>query len=166
MAELYTEWIVKRKAPVYAIAAKIGMIVLTGIPTLLVVSGIVWWMIIPAVIFGYITYLLFLNYDLEYEYVFVNGELDIDKIMGRSRRKRCLTIDMENIDIIAAEGSYLLDSHKNGKYKQLDFSSNIKENKKYVIYGNYKNESTRIIFEPNEKMLDNMKSISPRKVNI
>lgn len=164
--ELYTEWIVKRKAPVYAIPAKIGMILLTAIPTLLVLTGIVWWMIIPAVIFGYLTYRVFLNFDLEFEYVFVNGELDIDKIMGKSRRKRCMTIDMENIEIIAAEGSHLLDGYKNRKYKHMDFSSNNKDNKKYLLYGNYKNESTSILIEPNEKMLDSMRSISPRKVNI
>lgn len=166
MAELYTEWIVKRKTPVYAIPAKIGLIVLTGIPALLAITGIVWWMIIPALIFGYITYRLFLNWDLEYEYVFVNGELDIDKIMGKAKRKRCLTIDMENIEVVAPEGSHLLDSYKNMKYKHMDFSSAIKENKKYVIYGNHKNESTCIVFEPNEKMLDNMRSVSPRKINL
>ncbi|NLZ81692.1 MAG: hypothetical protein GX913_07850 [Clostridiales bacterium] len=166
MGELYTEWIVKKKTPVYAIPAKIAMIILTGIPALLALTGIVWWMIIPAVIFGYITYRLFMNWDIEYEYVFVNGELDIDKIMGKSRRRRCLTIDMEDIEIIAAEGSHFLDSYKNKKCKQMDFSSSIKENKKYLIYGNHKNESTRIVFEPNEKMLDNMRSVSPRKVNL
>lgn len=166
MAELYTEWIVKKKAPVYTIPAKIAMIVLTAIPALLTITGIVWWMIIPTVIFGYLTYRLFLNWDLEYEYVFVKGELDIDKIMGKARRRRCISIDMGNIEIIAPEDSHLLDSYKNKKSKQMDFSSGIKENKRYVAFGNYKNESTCIIFEPNEKMLDNMKSMAPRKVNL
>ncbi len=27
--------------------------------------------------------------DVEYEYLFVNGDLDIDKIMNKARRKRC-----------------------------------------------------------------------------
>lgn len=33
--------------------------------------------------------LMFRNLNVEYEYVFVNGDLDIDKIMNKARRKGC-----------------------------------------------------------------------------
>lgn len=166
MSDLYSEWIVKRKAPAWGFPAKIGMILLTAVLFFLSFTGILWFLVIIAGITGYLTYLLALNCDLEYEYIFVKGELDIDKIMGKQKRKRCAVLDMEQIDVIAPEGSYALDAFKNDNYKKMDFSSGIADHKKYVIYGNYKNEKVCVLFEPNEKMLQDMRNSSPRKVNL
>ncbi len=36
------------------------------------------------------------NYDVEYEYLIVNGEFDIDKILAKKRRKKMLTVNVNN----------------------------------------------------------------------
>lgn len=166
MDDLYSEWIVKRKTPVWAFPIKIMMMLFTIVLFLIALGRAMWLLIIIAAAFGYLTYFIGLNLDLEYEYLFVKGELDIDKIMGKQTRKKCLVLDMDQIDVIAPEDSYALDAFKNDSYKKMDFSSRIAEHKKYVIYGNYKNQKVCVLFEPSEQMLQDMKNSSPRKVNL
>lgn len=164
MSDLYSEWIVKRKKPAWAFAAKTALICLTVLFALATMTGILWFMLIPAVAMGYLTYRLSLNWDLEYEYTFVKGELDIDKIMAKSKRKRCCVVNMDQTEIVAPEGAHQLDSFKDTPCKTMDFSSHIAENKKYIMYTSYQNEMVKIIFEPNERMLDDMWNTAPRKV--
>lgn len=38
------------------------------------------------------------NYDVEYEYLIVNGEFDIDKIMAKKRRKKMLTVKVGDFE--------------------------------------------------------------------
>jgi len=54
------------------------------------VFGIGWGMIV-----------LVRRLDLEFEYIVTNGEMDVDKIMGRRSRKRLFTIDCRAFDILA-----------------------------------------------------------------
>lgn len=162
MSELYSEWIVKKKSPSWAFAAKVLLIILTVAVTVL--AMVMPLLFIAAIALGYLTYRLSLSWNLEYEYTYVNGELDIDKIMAKSRRKRCTVLSMEQTEIVAPEGASQLDNYKNTPCKTMDFSSGIAENKKYVIYASYNNEMVKVIFEPNERMLNDMWNTSPRKV--
>ena len=41
------------------------------------------------------------SFDLEFEYLYVNGELDVDKIMSKTKRKRVARIDMDKVELIA-----------------------------------------------------------------
>ena len=45
-------------------------------------------LLVPAIALGVACYFVIPKTDLEYEYLFVNGELDIDMIMSKSKRKR------------------------------------------------------------------------------
>lgn len=164
MSDLYSEWIVKRKKPVWAPFAKGGLLTLTVLCFLLSFTGILWFMVLVGAGLGYLTYRLSLEWDLEYEYTFVKGELDIDKIMGKSRRKRCIVVDLERTEIVAPIQSHALDSFQNNKCKEYDFSSHMPEAKPYVIYATVKNEMARILFEPSERMLNDMRNTAPRKV--
>ncbi|MBO5279548.1 MAG: hypothetical protein J6B06_08685 [Lachnospiraceae bacterium] len=163
MSDLYSEWIVKKKSPSWAFAAKVALVIVTAILVLLSMMGFV-ILLIPAVVVGYLTYRLSMNWDLEYEYTFVKGEIDIDKIMAKSRRKRCAVFNMEQAEIIAPEGAHQLDNYKNTPCKTMDFSSGIAENKKYIMYTSHNNEMVKVILEPSERMLEDMWNTSPRKV--
>lgn len=164
MSDLYSEWMVKRKKPVWAPLAKVGLITLTVLCFLSSFTGVLWFMVLVAAGLGYLTYRLSLEWDLEYEYTFVKGELDIDKIMGKSKRKRCIVVDLENTEIVAPVNSHALDAYQSKKCKEYDFSSHMPEAKPYVIYATVKNEMSKILFEPNERMLNDMRNTAPRKV--
>ena len=50
--------------------------------------------------------LMFRNLNVEYEYVFVNGDLDIDKIMNKARRKkRMSSVDADQMELLAPVGA-------------------------------------------------------------
>lgn len=162
MSDTYTELIVKRKTPTTYVVLKgvlIGVTVVTFLLGLL--NQIAFFAGIVLVV---IDYFLFTSWDLEFEYLYVNGTLDIDKIMSKSKRKRIRSLDMEKLEIIAPVNSHHLDSYKNGKFKELDVSSGVKEHKLYVMVINDNNERLKITFEPNDKILDNIRTIAPRKV--
>lgn len=103
-----------------------------------------------------------LNY--EYEYVFCDGQLDFDKIMGRIKRKRMLRVDFEHLEVAAPEGSHELDQWKNAKLIEKDFTSYRKDITPYVLIIHKGNELLKIKFEPSKKMIDCMKNKAPRKV--
>ena len=61
---------------------------------------------IIAVAFGVLDYFVFQWTSIEYEYLYLDKEITIDKIMAKTRRKRVLTIDVNKIEILAPEKSY------------------------------------------------------------
>jgi len=168
MGDLYSECIIKRKTPMYTVAVKLLLMIAVFIALTFMVLTLSIIPFLIAVAFGIGLYFYSTGVDLEYEYTFVNGELDIDKIMGKARRRRVLAFDFGHLEIMAAGKSHLVDSYRQKQCKTYDFSSHNSANsdKVYVIYGTDKNEMIRILIEPNEKMLNDMRNNAPRKVNI
>ena len=58
--------------------------------------------------------------------------------------------------------------HADLKYHQvektLDYSSQIPEHKTYTMVTKWKGQKVKVVFEPNEKLLNSMRDIAPRKV--
>ena len=103
--------------------------------------------------------------DMEYEYIFVDGQLDFDKIMGGSKRKSDLRIDFENVEIMAPIGSHTLDSYKQTNIKNKDYTSRDKDIKPYVIIFRKEDTAYRILFEPSKEMIEAIKRKAPRKLS-
>ena len=80
MDDFYTEQLIKKQADSKDTLKKVGLIALTVVSVLLVFVIPV-GIILPVVMIV-IDVLMFRNLNVEYEYVFVNGDLDIDKIMN------------------------------------------------------------------------------------
>ena len=110
-------------------------------------------------------FFLFPSLDIEYEYVFVDGQIDFDRITGKSRRKTILRIDFDQVEIMAPLNSPVLDSYNHMQLEKKDFSSLSKDSKPYVIIANVDNKKMKIMFEPSEKMLAMIKQKSPRKIS-
>ena len=85
MNDSYAEWLVKRKAPAYTIIIKAVLIALCAVSAFLALMTVFGILILTAV--GAATYFIFQNLNLEFEYLIVNDQITIDKIMGRARRK-------------------------------------------------------------------------------
>ena len=69
--------------------------------TIFTEGGFNWISIATAVIFGGVTYLIWRykdNYRTEYEYTFTNGDLDVSKVLGNSRRKYLTSLPMKNVE--------------------------------------------------------------------
>jgi hypothetical protein len=162
MNQLYAEAGVKRKETTVSMALRALLVIGAVVGALLMLLGglfgILGIVIIAIMIF------LFPKLNIEYEYVFVDGQIDFDRISGKAKRKTMLRIDMEQVDIIAPEGSHALDSYNNVQVERRDFSSGDKNSKSYIIIANKEEKKYRIAFEPNEKMLSMIKQKNPRKL--
>lgn len=162
MNETYVECLVKRKTPGYMSFLKILLIMLT---VGFVLVGMVFIIaLIPAILFGVAAYFVYMNTDLEYEYLYLDRELTVDKVMAKSKRKRAAVYSLDKMEIVAPVKSWHLDNFKNRQTcKNVDYSSGEEKqpDKRFVFYyeGNQK-----VIFEPSEEMVKAMQFVAPRKV--
>ena len=100
--------------------------------------------------------------DVEYEYVYFNGNIDIDKIMAKQFRKHLVSAGFHEVEVIAPTGSLEIQQYR--KVKKYNYSSRKKGNKTYQMVINHKGKRARIVFEPKEELLTEMKLAAPRKV--
>lgn len=163
MSENYVELLVKKENTMKGTLARVLMIALTASVALLALAGGGLIFFIVAVALGVGTYLIWLNTDVEYEYLYVEKELSIDKIMAKTKRKKVATFDMERMEMLAPANSYHLDDYKNRSFKESDYSSGIKKqpDKRFVlIYDG----TQRIYLSEDTKLAEVVRSIAPRKV--
>ena len=118
--------------------------------------------LVVAIIFG-ASYLV-KSMNLEYEYILTNNELDVDKIMNKERRKRCFTIDLKEINVMAHIDNDQRKPEFEGASKTIDISSGEKGANTYVIVSQVKDELTKIIIEPNDDMKKEIFKQAPSKV--
>lgn len=109
---------------------------------------------------------LFPRLNLIYEYIYCDGQLDFDKIMGGAKRKQVLRIDFEQVEILAKANSHALDGYTYVQLDVKDFSSKNKDVIPYVLVVSVGERKTKILFEPNEKMINVIKQKYPRKVSM
>lgn len=163
MNEVYAEWLVKRKTPYYAYILTAVMAAITAICAFFALTGgIIGTVLMLAA--GFATYLVSRNFNLEFEYLYVTGQLSIDKIMGRSKRKTAWEGTMEEIKVIAPSDSYVLKDYRIANSKKLDFSSGVPNVKTYTIIHQSGANATEVIFEPNDRLLQCFRQTAPRKV--
>ena len=93
----------------------------------------------------------------EYEYIFTDGEIDIDVISGKTRRKRMITIKPEQIVSVEkyTDGCMqrLLTPDVKNKH---DFSSG-NHHTSYVIMANINSTKTLIVLSPTERFIESWK---------
>lgn len=164
MNESYAECGVKRKQTIKDYLIKALMIFL--ILFILLYGGyfIQMYSFTVAVAITAICIFWFPRMRIEYEYVYCDGQLDIDKISGNVKRKTILRINFEKVEIVAPHNSHALDSYNNNpQLKVKDFTSLLKDKNVYALI--LRDQTlTKILFEPNEKMLECMKQKTPRKI--
>ena len=164
MSDLYYELLVKKESTAKDAVIRYGLIVLTAVMVLggLLISPI---LLIAAIALGVACYFVIPKTDLEFEYLFVNGELDVDMVMSKSKRKKANSISMEQTDIVAPLKSHRMDYYNgNQKMKTLDYSSGNPEHKHYAMITRLNNESCRVIIEPDDRMIQAIKNSAPGKV--
>lgn len=168
MGDIFEEQLIKRETPLkyqfYKGALVLGVVAI-ALAGMLIPNGRI---LMPlAVIAAFGAYYVMQNWNLEYEYTFVNGELDIDKIMSQANRKRVISVDVKNLEIMALDQSHGLDGYRHGKYDEYDCTS-LKAEPEYPVYvmifQNEDGKKVKIRLEPNDKIVSAIKKMAPRKV--
>ena len=163
MNETYVECLVKKQSNIGMKLLKILSMMIAVVFVLLGMLTLLWPALIVGAVAGIAAYFIYLNADLEYEYLYLDKEITVDKVMARTKRKRAAKYDMERMEIFAPLHSHHLDSYKNRKVKTVDFSSGV-SGQPEVRYAMYYEGGLKIILEPNQEMVKAMKNAAPRKV--
>lgn len=165
MNDSYAEVSVKKKPSPSSWLIKIAMGVLTG--AVLIFGNMFLGMLsmVLAVVLVIACVIVFPYLNVEYEYVYVDGQLDFDKIFSGNKRKTALRIDFENVEMMAPMNSHALDSYTHQQVKTMDFSSGEDNAKVYCIAVRKGEQLTVIMCEPSDKMIALIKQKYPRKIS-
>ncbi len=162
MDDLYVECLVERKPnPAQALIKGLvyGLTVISlfagvALSPVFFIAGIglilVIWLVLPML-------------NLEFEYLYVSKSLTVDKIFSKEKRKKAAEYDLEKMEIFAEKGAYQLDEYKNIKTVDRDYTSHIADRPVWILIVRNGNDVERLYLEPNEKLIDAMKSQFPRK---
>ena len=163
MSETYVECLVKKKT-------SSGMMFLRMLTIAMAVAFLfagLFLFILQALLVGLAmavaAYFVYMNTDLEYEYLYLDKEITIDKVMAKTKRKGVTKYEIESMEILAPIKSWHLDEYKNRTVKTVDYSSGV-ENQPDMRYAMYYDGGIRVILEPSMDMVKAIKNIAPRKV--
>ena len=162
MSDAYCECMVAAKRKPLMSFLKYLLISLTAVFGILGLAGffILWFV---AIALGVGTYFLSIYCDVEYEYLYLDKEIVVDKIYHQTKRKRFATYSLDKIEILAPMKSWHLDAYKNRQFKEEDISSGV-EKQPETRYLFYYNGEKKVIFEPDEEMVKLLRNVAPRKV--
>ena len=164
MNQQYAEAGVKRKDTAATTGLRLLMFLGILISFILIILGQLLSYI--GIVIIVLVFIFYPRLSVEYEYVFVDGQLDFDKISGKNKRKTMLRIDFDSVEIMAPYNSPALDSYNNMQLEKKDFSSLSKDSKPYAIIASDGSKKMKILFEPSEKMLTMIRQKNARKVVI
>lgn len=164
MGDMYREILVKKKT---SGGAKFLKGLMTTMTVLCLLAGfVIPVLLVGAVVFGLLTYFVAPKLDVEYEYLYVNGELDIDAIYSRQKRKRVGSYDVSELEILAPAKSHALDSYLNNGAKVTDYTSGDEHVKSYIMVFNKEKGRQIIKTEIDDVIIGDLHRVAPRKVNL
>ncbi|MDO4621928.1 MAG: DUF6106 family protein [Eubacteriales bacterium] len=163
MGDTFTEVIVPVKRNAGSYALQTSMVILTVFCLgmgMFAVSLLMW---VGAALIA-ADWFVFRRLNLEYEYSYANGDLDIAKIYSKQTRKNVCSIALADVIAAAPEGSSHLDSYR--KLPTIDYTTGTAEDMKkaFVIVANIKDKPTRLLLMPNEKIMKDMRTRGANKV--
>lgn len=161
--DIYLEELVKRRSePKYAFVKGLCVFLIAAVTVLAYFISSLFLFV--AFFLGLGSYYLFQTFDVEYEYTYVNGQLDIDKIYGKARRKQMVSLQMEQLEMLGVQNAHEMDSLRNMKCTVYDATANEPDHVVYEMYVHTEKGLVKVLFEPKEELLDAIRQLSPRKV--
>lgn len=134
-------------------------VIFMGIPVLFFVGGVG---IILSII-GICLFVYFLGYrNMEYEYTFTNGNIEVAVIYNASRRKELMHFEMDQVTMVVPEKSERI-SHENF-VKTHNFTSGNKNRAGIAFVVEINGNKELVLIEPNEKSLEHIKGFAKNKM--
>lgn len=161
MNDIYTEQLLKKQPAGKDKRIKFILIVLT-LGVVVMTLGNPLWLLGILIMIG-VDVWVFRSLNVEYEYLYINGNLDVDKIMSKSRRKKVFEMEINDLEVMALRGEAELKMYQG--LKAQDYSSGNTNSRQYEMIVIQNGEKKRIIFEPNDVIVDGMRMLAPRKVH-
>ena len=114
-----------------------------------------------AVGVAYGAYYLFSSRRVEYEYIVTNGEIDIDKITAKRKRKRLVTVSAKTFE---AFGPYAEDVKIDNGVTTIEATDNTGLNVYYATFRHPSLGNALLLFSPDERVLSAVTPYLPRTI--
>lgn len=164
MGDLYAEVLVKRGTTGMGKVLKNGLVVLFALSVLLALF-LDYHFLVPAIVFAAACVFLVPRLDLEFEYLLVNQELDVDKIFAKSKRKKAAQFHLGEMELFAPlQSGRVARYNGDSRVKVRDYSSGSKGAGVYVMMIRKGNQLWKVLLEPDQQMLEGMLKTYPHKV--
>ena len=148
------------KAKIAAILI-LGALLAAAVVFLALISGL-WFFILFAIGIMGLGVWLAGNMNVEYEYILTNNEMDIDKVIGRRKRKRMITLDLSNAEEFAAYPS----ENDIKADVTVHASSGLEKDAHYLVVNHSSYGKVNLIFNPNEKIREAIMQEIPNTLRI
>lgn len=161
MNDSYKELLVKKEKGMKENVLRIGCIVATVLFCFFALM--VPYAFVIVIVLGVLDYFVFQLTDIEYEYLYLDKEINIDKIMAKNKRKRVAVLSIDKMEILAPEKSHQLDSYRNRTVKTADYSAG-QDLPGEKVYAMYYEGNQKFLLNLDEDFAKTVKGIAPRKV--
>lgn len=165
MDNIAEQLVVRKKTSadiIKSIGISVGAILVATILMYLAITLSFFSLVIPAVLVLFGGVWLMGQTNVEYEYIVTNNEMDVDKIIGRRKRKRMITVDLSSATAFAPyppEDSVSADV-------TVHASTGLEEDAFCLVteHGDY--GTVYLIFNPNKKIREAIMQELPYKLRI
>jgi hypothetical protein len=124
-------------------------------------------MLLPAVLFTILAYILHRDLKVEFDYSYTNGIIDVAKVRNGSRRKHLCEISRDDLVVMAKTHTDPVKPYMGGGIKSIDATSHIPGNTYYVlIFKDKEGSHEKLLFEPDEEFRNMLKRMNPNQVNL
>ena len=144
--------------------------ILISVAAILVAALLMWL----SIVFGFYSLIILVfaalgggvylvgNMDVEYEYIITNDEMDIDKIIGRRKRKRMITLDLKSAEDF---GTYPSENDINVD-ATVHATTGMEKDAHYLLVNHGSYGKVMLIFNPNEKTREAIMQEVPNPLRI
>ncbi len=162
--DIYNEQLVSKQKNKIDLLKSIGLIAI-GIIIIIVVYILlptITLFVLIGVIWGEVFLIRRLN--VEFEYAFTNGELDIDRIYNKLSRKHALTIDVRKFIIMIKMNKPNYKSELGVIHEVKNFGTGIVSDTTYAAIYEEDGRRFQLVFDPNEQLINGIKKYIPKKI--
>ena len=169
--DFFNEHIVKKKKTAQDVMSRIIIILVAFMLFYLVLvqlgaGKLVFLIPVEIAVIIYAGYILWASLNVEFEYSVTNGDLDIDKIVSKKRRKKIVRTKIKDFEYFAPlNDEHISVAEDKSVNTVIDASSDLDSpNIYFAIYFN-NSEKVCLLFEPTDKMIENFAHYIPRSLN-
>lgn len=116
--------------------------------------------------FGYLAWYLVSLRNIEFEYAVTNGDIDIDMIVNQRKRKRVLSANCKDFEVVAPITSLQYTKEIRETKNVRNYASLSPSSELWFIYWRHDKGPQVILFEPTRQMVDSFRMQNPRKVHL
>lgn len=170
--ETYIETVVKRKNKISDVIGGyflsvlpivVGVYLVVLLSSIKELAGFAPVAFVACAVLCYFVYKNIGRFNVEWEYILVGTELRFSMIMDKSKRRDIVNVDVSKTEVIARVN----DSAHNGVLssfsKKYSFLSNLTDDYFFMVSTDTKGKRVCILFEPDDRLIENFKTTARGK---